>query len=134
MGEEVLSTPMTCYRSFDSRSSVASTLPSDVLVYIVDRPFYFAAVETFDRALAGSHTDPKLFSIRLRRVSFTDITGGQALEEAIGDLNRCGARVVFSGANSRVHCRFFAGQGSVSAVLLRYTSERGDHTSVSWPW
>ncbi|MGD8631626.1 MAG: SulP family inorganic anion transporter, partial [Gammaproteobacteria bacterium] len=43
-----------------------SKLPPDVLVYMVDGPFFFGAVENFERALAGTHTDPKLLIIRLR--------------------------------------------------------------------
>jgi SulP family sulfate permease len=80
-----------------------SKLPPDVLVYMVDGPFFFGAVENFERALAGTHTDPKLLIIRLRWVPFIDITGLQTLEEAIIDLHQRGVRVVLSGANSRVH-------------------------------
>jgi SulP family sulfate permease len=82
-----------------------SKLPPGVLVYIVEGPFFFGAVENFERALAGTHTDPELLIIRLRWVPFIDITGLQTLEEAIQDMQRRGVRVMLSGANSRVHTK-----------------------------
>ena len=54
-----------------------------MLVYIIEGPFFFGAVENFEQALASTHTDPKALIIRLKRVPFMDITGLQALEEAV---------------------------------------------------
>jgi MFS superfamily sulfate permease-like transporter len=73
-----------------------------VLVYKAEGPFFFGAVENFERALAFTHTDPRVLIIRLRWVPFMDITGVQALEEAIRDLHRRSVRVVIAGANPRV--------------------------------
>jgi len=80
-------------------------LPPDVLVYSVEGPFFFGAVENFERALAGTHTDPRILIIRLRWVPFMDITGLQTLEEAIRDLQRRGVRVILTGANERVQAK-----------------------------
>ena len=80
----------------------AGPLPPDVLVYKVEGPFFFGAVENFERALASTHTDPRVLILRLRWVPFMDITGVQALEEAIEDLHRRGVRVMITGANPRV--------------------------------
>ncbi len=77
-------------------------LPAGVLVYSVDGPFFFGAVENFERALAGTHTDPRVLIIWLRWVPFIDITGLQTLEEVIRDLHKRGVRVMLSGANERV--------------------------------
>jgi sulfate permease, SulP family len=77
-------------------------LPPGVLVYTVEGPFFFGAVENFERALAGTHTDPRVLIIRLRWVPFIDITGIQTLEEVIQDLHRRGVRVMLTGANERV--------------------------------
>jgi SulP family sulfate permease len=77
-------------------------LPPDVLVFAVEGPFFFGAVENFERALAGTHTDPKTLIIRLKWVPFIDITGLQTLEEVIGDLHKRGVRVLLTGANERV--------------------------------
>lgn len=78
-------------------------LPPGVLVYAVEGPFFFGAVENFERALAGTHTDPRILIIRLRWVPFIDITGIQTLEEVIHDLHKRGVRVMLTGANERVH-------------------------------
>jgi len=77
-------------------------LPRDVLVYRVEGPFFFGAVENFERALASTHTDPRTLVIRLRWVPFMDITGLQTLEEAIKGLQRRKVRVMMTGANARV--------------------------------
>jgi SulP family sulfate permease len=77
-------------------------LPPGVLVYAVEGPFFFGAVENFERALAGTHTDPRVLIIRLRWVPFIDITGIQTLEEVVRDLHRRGVRVMLTGANERV--------------------------------
>lgn len=80
-------------------------LPPGVLVYAVEGPFFFGAVENFERALARTHTDPRVLIIRLRWVPFIDITGLQTLEEVILDLHRRGVRVMLSGANERVRAK-----------------------------
>jgi len=77
-------------------------VPKGVLVYTVEGPFFFGAVENFERALATTHTDPHTVVVRLRWVPFIDITGLQTLEEAVRDLQRRGVRVMLTGANERV--------------------------------
>ena len=90
-----------------SASSVIAglKLPPGVLVYAVEGPFFFGAVENFERALASTHTDPKVLIIRLRWVPFIDITGLQTLEEVIMDLQRRNVRVMLTGANERVRAK-----------------------------
>jgi SulP family sulfate permease len=79
-----------------------TTLPADVVVYSVDGPFFFGAVENFERALHETQTDSGTVIIRLRWVPFIDITGLQSLEEAIVELHKRGVRVMLTGANERV--------------------------------
>ncbi len=78
------------------------TLPPGVLVYSIDGPFFFGAVENFQQTLAQTHTDPRILVIRLRRVPFMDITGLQTLEEAILNLEARGIRIILCEANERV--------------------------------
>jgi SulP family sulfate permease len=78
-------------------------LPPGVLVYAIDGPFFFGAVENFERALAFTHTEPRILLIRLRRVPYMDITGLQTLEEVIQALMKRGVTVVLTEANRRVH-------------------------------
>lgn len=77
-------------------------LPPGVLVYAIEGPFFFGAVEIFQRALAVTHTDPRILIIRMRWVPFMDITGLQTLEEAIEGLHQRGVRVILTGANETV--------------------------------
>jgi len=77
-------------------------LPSNTIVYEIDGPMFFGAVENFERALLQTHTDPKTLIIRLRRVPFMDITGIQMLEEVTGKLHMRNVKVVLCEANQRV--------------------------------
>jgi SulP family sulfate permease len=84
------------------RAEGHGALPPGVLVYAIEGPFFFAAVETLERALAESHTDPRCVVVRLSRVPFMDITGIQTLEEATGNLERRGVRVLLCEARPNV--------------------------------
>jgi len=79
-----------------------ATLPPGLAVFALEGPFFFGAVENFERALTV--TDPNLreLILRLRWVPFIDITGLQALEDVVAALQRRGVRVTLSGANARV--------------------------------
>jgi SulP family sulfate permease len=79
-----------------------TNLPPNVLVYAVDGPFFFGAVENFERVMTITHTDPHVLIIRLSRVPFIDITGLQALEEVISDLQKRRVTVILTGANAKV--------------------------------
>ncbi|PLC51869.1 sodium-independent anion transporter [Pollutimonas subterranea] len=100
-------------------------LPAGVLVYAVEGPFFFAAVEAFERALADTNTDPEVLVIRLRNVPFIDATGLQTLEEVVLDLQARGVRVMIVEANSRVYEKLgkmgliaTLGPGNVAATLI----------------
>lgn len=77
-------------------------LPPATLVYAIEGPFFFGAVDALERALQQTHSDPKCLVIRLQRVPFMDITGIQALGEAMQNLERRGVQVLLCEANLRV--------------------------------
>ena len=77
-------------------------LPKEIVVYAIEGPFFFGAVEIFEHTLAHTHADPKVLIIRLGWVPFIDVTGLQTLEDVIIDLHKRGIRVMISGANQRV--------------------------------
>jgi len=77
-------------------------LPQGVLVYAIEGPFFFGAVENFQRVLHDTHTDPKVLIIRLQRVPFMDMTGLEALDEVIAALQKRGVVVILCEANSKV--------------------------------
>ena len=72
-----------------------ASLPKSVLVYEIDGPMFFGAVDNFERALQQTRTDPKTLIIRLRRVPFADITGIETLELAVQQLKKRGVNVMF---------------------------------------
>ena len=78
------------------------TLPPDVMVYSIDGPLFFAAVETLEHTLQRSQLDPRTMIVRLGRVPFMDITGIQTLEEVIQNLERRGVAVILCEARSNV--------------------------------
>ncbi len=78
------------------------SLPADLAVFAIEGPFFFGAVENFERALSTTQADPKNLIIRLKWVPFIDITGLQTLESVISDFQKRGVRVMLSGANPRV--------------------------------
>lgn len=80
-------------------------LPPGVLIYTIEGPLFFGAAETFERALAQTHSDPQLLIIRLRHVPFMDITGLQTLEEVVGQLHKRGIVVKLCEANLKVHAK-----------------------------
>ena len=84
-----------------TRAGIAKLRP-DILVYAVDGPIFFGAVENFERALAATHNDPRVLIIRLGRVPFVDITALQTLEEVILGLRKRNVRVILAEANDRV--------------------------------
>jgi SulP family sulfate permease len=92
-------TPQELSREFAHRGL---SFPPGVLVFAVEGPFFFGAVENFERALASTGTDPEVLIIRLRWVPFIDITALQTLEEVVRDLQRRKVRVMLTGANERV--------------------------------
>lgn len=115
-----------------------NSLPPGVLVYAVEGPLFFGAVENFERALAITHSDPQVLIIRLRWVPFIDITGLQTLEEVIIDLHKRGVRVLLSGQNPRVEAKLekanilhLVGAGNVFATfpeaLAACRQGRGKH-------
>jgi SulP family sulfate permease len=99
-------------------------LPPGVLVYSIDGPFFFGAVDTFERSLAQTHTDPQRLILVLQRVPFMDITGIQSLEEAMRDLRRRGVDVMLCGANPRVKAKLD------KAGLLDFVGPGGYHDDL----
>ncbi|MEL7550151.1 SulP family inorganic anion transporter [Pseudomonas protegens] len=84
------------------RSGQQHLLPG-VLIYTIEGPLFFGAAETFERALAQTHSDPQVLIIRLKHVPFMDITGLQTLEEVIGQLHKRAIVVKLCEANLKVH-------------------------------
>ena len=76
--------------------------PDGVMVYEIDGPMFFAAIENFERVLKHTKSDPETLVIRMRRVPFIDATGLQSIEETVNDFHRRGVQVTLCEANARV--------------------------------
>ena len=92
------------------------SIPDKVLVYSIEGPFFFGAAEKFERALAQTHTDPRILIIRMQRVPFIDITGLLTLEEVTQKLARRNIKTFLCEANSRVKGKL------IKAEILTQTS------------
>ena len=77
-------------------------LPSDIMIYQVEGPLFYGAVETFEQALAGTGGLPAVLVVRLGRVPFIDATGLRTLENLVDSYQAKGGRVVLVEANERV--------------------------------
>lgn len=80
-------------------------LPEGVMVYAIEGPFFFGAVENFEQTLTQIHADPHTLVLRLRRVPFMDVTGLQTLEEAIERMQKRGVTILLCEANERVYAK-----------------------------
>ncbi|RMX15525.1 STAS domain-containing protein [Legionella jordanis] len=111
-----------------------ANLSEGLLVYAIEGPLFFGAVEQFEQTLNATHTQPKMLIIRLRWVPFIDITGLQTLEEIIQNLHKKQVEVFLTGANSRVFSKLekagiidLVGRGNVIqdfSQALKFCSQR----------
>ena len=86
----------------EEHSRDAAALPDNVLMFIVNGPFFFGAMEKFETTLADINTQPRAVVLRMRWVPYIDITGILTLERVIGGLQKRGIRVIVTGANEQV--------------------------------
>ena len=103
MAEAVVTSPMETGSLKQELTALGlAELPPGVMVYEIDGPMFFGAVENFERVLLHTRTDPQTLIIRLHRVPFMDITGIQTIEEVIVDLRKRNVRVLLCEGNERV--------------------------------
>ena len=86
----------------EEHSRDAAALPGNVLMFIVNGPFFFGAMEKFETTLADINTRPRAVVLRMRWVPYIDITGILTLERVISSLQKRGIRVIVTGANEQV--------------------------------
>lgn len=107
-----------------SRLPGGMALPADVMIYSIEGPFFFGAVESWERTLGRTRADPRCIVIHLAHVPFMDITGIQALEEATENLERRGVRVLLCEARPNVLAKLTrAGLVGEHAGKARYFQE-----------
>jgi SulP family sulfate permease len=85
-----------------NQSGEVTTLPKDVMIFRIDGPFFFAAAESFERALTFTNSQPRVVILSLRRVPFVDMTAIGKLEHVMHDLKKRHIRVILAEANTLV--------------------------------
>ncbi len=83
-------------------TSQSEQIPEGVVVFTIEGPFFFGAIEEFESALSHTDTDPRAIVIKLVNVPFIDLTGLVALKDAVDALERRGVAVALCCANSNV--------------------------------
>ena len=97
------------------RQEGLAELPKSVLVYSINGPFFFAAVDNFERTLRQAHTKPAAVIFRMGGVPIIDITGLQALEETVRQLQKRGTRVLLCELSPRIEVKLR--RAEVTALL-----------------
>ena len=77
-------------------------LPADVMVYSIEGPFFFGAVDNLERTLMSTNTEASTLIVRLAHVPFMDITGLQALDAALDVFRKRHIKVMVCETNERV--------------------------------
>jgi SulP family sulfate permease len=89
-------------QAFDDSSGEDVILPSDVLVYRIEGPFFFGAAEKLERTLERVQLDVQTVVIRLGRVPFMDATGLATLAEIVQRFQRRQVRVLLCGLHEEL--------------------------------
>ncbi len=77
-------------------------LHKNILVYTIEGPLFFGAINAFERSLAHIAKDPSYVIIRFENVPFVDLTGLKMLNEVIKNLQKRKIEVYLSEANPQV--------------------------------
>ena len=111
----------------------ADEVPPGVLVYTVEGPFFFGAVDQFEHALLHTNTAPGAVVISLARVPFIDLTGLASLEEVVGQLRKRGIAVALCCANAEVARRLDKAAIAETLPVLPSAGMARAIESVRWP-
>lgn len=77
-------------------------LPPEIMVYTIEGPLFFGAVNAFEQALSTIHKDPKFLIIRFTQVPFVDLTGLRILLDIAALLKKRGVEVFLSDVNYEI--------------------------------
>lgn len=99
--EEVFGGPED--RDDRGEAAVETPLPSSVLVYRIDGPFFFGAAEKLESTVERAQLHVETVVIRLGRVPFMDATGTHTLSESIERFRRRHIRVLLCEIHPRLY-------------------------------
>lgn len=81
-----------------------SKYPSEIGIYEISGPLFFASAKEFCEVLKSVGYTKKIMVIRMRHVPFIDATGLRNFKDAIESLMDSGIKIILSGVNDNV-CR-----------------------------
>lgn len=79
-----------------SQSIAGRTIPDGVVLYRLEGPFFFAAVDKLEAALRASGGKPRVIILRMRYVPAMDASGLHALELAVEKMRRDRVRILLT--------------------------------------
>src|SRR5690625_1257390 len=77
-------------------------LPKHTAVFVVEGPIFFAAVESFEKALSATARDRQAVVLRMRYVPFIDGTALEALEKVLSELLEQNTTIILTEVNASV--------------------------------
>jgi SulP family sulfate permease len=114
----------------------AATAPeerSDVLVYLIDGPFFFGAAEKLEGTLAHIQRRARVLILRMGRVPFVDATGIFALEEMVHSFQRHGVTVLLCELRTNVRLKLERAEVISSGVQVFDTLEQARAAAAALP-
>ncbi len=81
-------------------------LPEGTVIYSIQGPFFFGAVERLEHTFEIINETPKTIIFRLKGVPFMDFSGMETFKEIIKDFHERGTTVLVCEANAKVKNRF----------------------------
>ena len=85
----------------DPNSIAKRDVPHGVEVYEINGPFFFGVADRIKDTLRGLERPPKVFILRMRRVTAIDATGMHALDEFHDKCRKQGTRLLLSGVHAQ---------------------------------
>lgn len=80
-------------------------LPQGTLIYNIQGPFFFGAVERLEHTFEIIHEIPKVIIFRLKGVPFMDFTGLESFQEILEEFKTRGTKVILCEANPKVKAK-----------------------------
>jgi len=102
MASTVEVNPMTAEDVAHGAAQPVENLPDGVMVYTIDGPFFFGAVQQFEAALIHTHTEVPAIVVNLEHVPFIDMTGMLSLRDLISKAEHRHTHVVLCCASAAV--------------------------------
>lgn len=83
----------------DSDLLLRKEIPSDVVVFEIDGPFFYSVADLLDEALIQIDTNPRVFILRINKTPIIDATGINAIKKFAIKCSKKGIVFLISGVN-----------------------------------